>query len=167
MASMAERKRYSDEERANALAALAANGNNLTRTSQQLGIPIKTLSNWLHGTRHPEAVQQGNQKKGPLADAIEEVVYQLVGMMPEKAKSADLKDIAVAVGVGVDKIRLLRDQPTSIAGRELSDAERSERFSALVKAFREAGGNGHHPNGAVSDLAAVAGPADGSIPESG
>jgi hypothetical protein len=45
------RRRYSDEDRAVALAALAANGNNLRRTARQLGIPRASLLAWRNGGR--------------------------------------------------------------------------------------------------------------------
>lgn len=41
------RRRYSDSERAEALAALAANAGNRAKTARQLGIPRQTLAEWV------------------------------------------------------------------------------------------------------------------------
>jgi transposase-like protein len=57
------RHHYTDEQRANALAALAANGGNANRAAKELGIPVRTLRNWGKGDRHPEAAEMGRQKK--------------------------------------------------------------------------------------------------------
>ncbi len=58
------RRHYSEEERASALAALAANGGNIKRTASPLGISEKTLNNWAKGIRHSESAKVGDQKKG-------------------------------------------------------------------------------------------------------
>jgi transposase-like protein len=112
------RRRYSDEDRANALAALSANEGNIERTASQLGIPRKTLTNWAKGTNHPEAAELGQQKRPALADAIELVAYQLVESMPGKIPEANLRDVTVSLGIAVDKIRVLRDLPTAITKTE-------------------------------------------------
>ncbi len=52
-----------DDERAEALAALAANGGDVGRTARQLGIPKTTLIGGAEGTRHPEAVGNATPKK--------------------------------------------------------------------------------------------------------
>ena len=48
MAGIAARRKYSEKERAN---ALAADGGNLNHTTKQLGIPEKTLGNWAKDER--------------------------------------------------------------------------------------------------------------------
>lgn len=157
-----ERRRYSDEERAGAVAALSANEGNLTRTSEQLGIPISTLEGWAKGTRHPEVSAAAQGKKGPLADHLEEVAHLLIDAMPGKIADATLDKIAIALGIAVDKIRLLRDLPTTITGRDLSDSERAARLRALVEQFRRAtDGNGPPLDRAFPALEPPAGAADG------
>lgn len=141
------RRRYSDEYRANALAALSANEGNIERTARQLGIPAKTLENWAKGTNHPEAAELGERKKPELADALEEVARKLADAMPGKVADAGLRDTAIALGIAVDKMRLLREAPTSITQtngtapdgrRDLTD--RLERLaSALEDAADRAG----------------------------
>jgi transposase-like protein len=128
---MPTKRRYSDEERANALAALAANGGNVNRTASQLRIPAKTLENWQKGSCHPEAAENGERKKGPMADALEAVAWKLLDSIPEKIARAPLNQTATALGIALDKARLLRGEPTNItqdlAG--LSDDELDRRIA--------------------------------------
>jgi len=130
------RRRYSDEDRAAALAALAANSGNAQRTAEQLGIPETTVRRWSTGERHPEAGQMSDQKKGPLADRLEEVAHALAGGITTHIADAKLADIAVALGIVIEKMRLLRDQTTSNAGDGLSDDERAARLAALLDLAR-------------------------------
>lgn len=127
------RRRYTDEERANALAALAANGGNVQRTAEQLGIPQITLHNWARGKRHPEASQMGERKKGPMADRLEEIAWQLLEAIPGKIDGATLATTATAMGIAIDKARLLRGEPTAI--EETRNAARlallRERYASL------------------------------------
>lgn len=135
------RRRYSDEERANALAALAANGGNVEKTARELTIPETTLRQWANGHCHPEATQLSERKKGPLSDHLETVAYALAGDLsdPERRKNAKFSEVAVAFGIVVDKMQVLRGQPSSIS-ETLSDHERVARFRALVDEFRRENG---------------------------
>jgi transposase-like protein len=114
-----ERRRCDDEFRAAALAALAANGGNLKRTARQLGLPRKTLEGWASGrTRLPPANLR-HQKKGRLADALECIARQLLdeASRPENIAAASLVDLAVMMGVVVDKMLLLRGDDALAAAR--------------------------------------------------
>ena len=130
---MAKPRQYSDEERANALAALAANGGNINRTAKQLGIPEKTLSNWANGKRHPESAQMGERKKGDMSDALEALAWKLLDAWPKKIAKATLAQLATATGIAIDKMRLLREPSTAIAGGEMTDEERLSRLRELVE----------------------------------
>jgi transposase-like protein len=109
------KRRYSDEERAACLAALTANGGNLTKTAEQVGVPRKTLEHWVKCERHPEAAKMGELKRGPMADAVELVAWKLLDDLgrPEKIDAATLNQVATAFGIAVDKARLLRGLSTS------------------------------------------------------
>lgn len=117
-------RRYSDEDRADALAALAANGGNVTGTARQLGVPRNTLLMWSRGDRHPEALADAIPKKLGLADRLDEVARLLVDAMPAKIAKASLAQLAVAAGIAIEKARLLRGQPTAIDERRDSLAAR-------------------------------------------
>lgn len=131
------KRRYSDEDRANALAALAANGGNISRTSKEIGIPAATLRAWNTGERHPEATQMCEEKKEPLADAFENIARQLIGgVTKEKIAAADAQKLMTSAGIAVDKMQLLRGKPTAINDSshhfdELSDTEIDQRIGEL------------------------------------
>jgi hypothetical protein len=99
---------YSDEERATALAALDGNGGNRQRTARQLGIPRKTLATWASGAVHPAVADLRHQKKRELADGLEQVAYLLLDAIPGKLEGANLQDLAISLGILVDKMLLLR-----------------------------------------------------------
>ena len=111
------RRRYSDQERAEAMLVLAANGGNLSATAIDTGIPYHTLRHWAAGDRHPEAIQMAKEKMPPLADRLEEVVSLLAEGMddPLKIQKAPLNQIAVALGILIDKVHILRGQSAGSA----------------------------------------------------
>lgn len=121
---MGERRRYSDDERATALAALAANGGNVERTAAQLAMPRKTLASWAKGERHPEAAQLCQGKKGPMADALDAIAWKILDSLPGKIASAPLAQSMTALGIAIDKARLLRGEPTDIT--EVQDGKLAE-----------------------------------------
>ena len=144
---MAKRRSYTDVERAEALAALDANGGDEALTARQLGVPRTTIQEWAKGRVSRDVPELRQEKKEGLADRLEAVAHQLLSLFPDKAKDANLQQVATSFGIAIDKMRLLREQPTNITGDGISDAERVARFRALVEQFRrETSGNGsaHH-----------------------
>jgi hypothetical protein len=81
---MGERRRYSDEDRASALAALDANDGNLQRTARQVGLPRKTLAEWAKGRASPAVAELRHQKKGELADRFDALAHALLDAIPTK-----------------------------------------------------------------------------------
>jgi len=127
------KRSYSDEEKGNALAALAANGGNALLTSQQTGVPRTTLQKWADGAVHPCVPEMGQQKRQELADRLEGLAHRLVDAIPGKIADSDLKQLSVSLGIAVDKMRLLREQPTSIEGHDLSDDEKLAMLRQLAE----------------------------------
>lgn len=132
------RRQYSDEDKATALAALAANGGNVRKTSRDLGMPYDTLRSWAKG----ENINQGvvklqPHKKKALADKLEDIAHKLAGALPEKIEEASLQQTATSLGIVVDKMQLLRGQPTNITDdASLTDDERAKRVASLLDAAR-------------------------------
>jgi len=115
-------KKYSADEKATALATLQANGGNVKVTASLLRIPRKTLESWSKGGgMKNEPIPEGlvEEKSHLLAEGLDKVATLLVGELsnPEKVAKASLKDIAISLGIAVDKRNLLRHQPTSISAR--------------------------------------------------
>lgn len=120
------KRRYSDEERAACLAALAANAGDIARTARQVGVPYDTLRSWAIGKRHPESVQMSEAKKIPLAQQFEDLAHQLLGVARDKAADLTGKEAVVSAAVAVDKMRLLRGESTDIS--EQRDDDRLAEF---------------------------------------
>ena len=109
-------RQYTDEDRYIALAAVDLNGGNVYRTAVALNIPAKTLDDWVKArikrmeTRAEEFAKGRNEKRGDLAAKLEDVAHTIVEAMPSKVAKATLSQSAVAVGIAIDKVRVLRSQ---------------------------------------------------------
>src|SRR5947209_5411368 len=132
------RRRYTDNERSEALAALCANGGNIEATAKQLGMPYRTLRQWANGERHPEATQMSIEKRAPLADRLDVLAHALVDDMlkPAMRKEAGIREVATAFGIIVDKTQLLRGKPTNINHDGLTDDQRRARLVEIFDAAR-------------------------------
>lgn len=131
---------YSDEQKAVALAALEANGGNIDRTAKFCKIDRRTIRRWASGENINEDVSRNaHEKKEALADRLEALAHRLVDSIDEdKIGDASLQMVATSLGIAVDKMRLLREQPTQITDDTgLTEEKRSERVMALFDAARE------------------------------
>src|SRR5262245_49394675 len=123
------RRRYSDHEKAEALAMLAANAGNVAQTARQVNVPRQTLQHWPAGEGLSPAVPElEHEKKGGLADRLERLARCLVEDMPGKIGAANLRHCAVCLGVTIDKMLLLRDQPKGLAGLDLTRLAPGQRI---------------------------------------
>jgi transposase-like protein len=103
------RTRYSDADKATALAVLAAEGGRVRRAARELGLAESVLRSWAKGRgAGPGVTHLCAQKKGDLADELERLALRLLESIPAKLGAASLKDCAVALGICVDKLVLLR-----------------------------------------------------------
>ncbi len=110
----AKRRRYSDQEKSDALVALAANGGNIKKTATDLGIPQMTLASWAKGNVHPEVTKLRDEKKAPLADALEDLARKMIGAAPDKIGETTLQPLITSLGIAIDKMQVLRGKPTNI-----------------------------------------------------
>lgn len=108
------RRHYSDAFRAAALAALDANAGNVKRTARELDVPPKTLEGWAKGRHSPVDAELRDQKKGELSDLFESIARKLLGVAEKNADALNARDAVIAAATAVDKMRLLREQPTEI-----------------------------------------------------
>ncbi len=155
---------YSENEKAAALAALAANAGNVSHTARQIGIPAKTIENWSRGQVHADVARTGEEKKIDLADKLELVAHKLADAMDGKIADASLQQVATSFAITIDKMRLLREQSTSITGKQLSDAERMARLGALADRARAARMGGTDRRNGNPTVDPTAGAANGSVP---
>jgi hypothetical protein len=136
MARQRQRRDYSDDERAEALAVLDANGGNLSRTAREVGVPRKTLAQWVTGRAALRVADLRQRKKGLLADALEDFGWQVIEALAGRVEQGNLVQLATTLGIAVDKMQLLRGKPTSINNDGLTDVERVVRIAALADAAR-------------------------------
>lgn len=126
------RRRYTDADRASALAALDANEGNIRKTARDTGISASTITGW-RDTRTLEGTEVRAQKKAELADKLEDVAHKLVDALPSKLSEANLQQVATSLGITIDKLRLLREESTAIEEVRTSDAKQRliERLTKL------------------------------------
>jgi hypothetical protein len=113
---------YSDSQVAEALAVLDACGRNVLRASRTTGVPRKTLEGWANGrvqrVSAPEVVKNmtdlRNEKRGQLSSKMEDIAWQLAEAIPDKINNAPLSQTMISLGIAIDKMRLLREESTSI-----------------------------------------------------
>jgi hypothetical protein len=162
------RREYTDAEKASALAALDANGGNVRHTARQLDIPETSLREWSKGRNGPPGADLCAQKKKELGEGLEDLARQLIGGLsdPAKIKATKLTDLAVALGIAVDKMRLVRDQATQISGHEdLTPEQRLDRLGELFRLAESRRAAGVRP--AVDGAPPPVGPVPGDAPGAG
>jgi hypothetical protein len=119
------RRRYSDREKALALALYDACGN-LTEVSKACGIPDSTLSQWINGKAGVSAPEISLMRNGiqlkpvDLAARFDEIAHLATGEVvarlrnSKQAGNVPMPHLLRAAEVSVDKSQLLRGQPTGI-----------------------------------------------------
>src|SRR5262245_22620644 len=154
MAGKRTRRTFTDADRLSALAALEANGGNVKRTAQSVGISRQLLCYWRdrQKTFDTEKAAALEGLKQGLAERCEALAGLLLEDLQdeEERRQASFRDKATAFGIVVDKMRLLRGEPTVIAGGDIAQEERRSRLAQRYAANRmeDAGGppaasNGH------------------------
>jgi hypothetical protein len=149
MGTKHNRRDYSSAEKAAALAALAANGGNYAGTARQLEMPEATLRKWHKNGIGVNAQVQAEipMQRRVLADAIEQIAWRLVDhvLVAETIAGMNGQQAMVALGIAIDKMRLLRDLPTEIvqllpvlmSKAQARGHDPTELFNALIASLDE------------------------------
>jgi hypothetical protein len=116
-------RRYSDEERAQVLALLAAAGGvdtrgAATKVSKATGIPRETVRDLGRGSNPPPA-EVRQEKNDLLIAAIRREIDAALGAMDGVRGKANYKDLTIGVGILVDKLQLLSGEDTQSIGIRL------------------------------------------------
>lgn len=129
----AQRKRaYTDQERAAALVVVDFCEGNLSEASRRTGIPRITLFEWNSGRVNSDVSEIRQEKKKDLADKLEDLAEKYVDSMTSTAGSATSRD-AVALGIVIDKMQILRGQPSVINQTAPGDpVQRGQRLRELT-----------------------------------
>ena len=155
-------RHHTDDERAACLACLAANGGNVAKTARECGVKRSTLQLWIKEQAARQVPVFSGIKPAPektavaervaakvatakrdLDERFERLAHKLVGVAYRGADKLNGKDAAIAAGVAVDKMLLLRGQPQSLE-EECNESPRQvvvrtrEEASALLSRLRQA-----------------------------
>lgn len=139
---------YAERDRAAALAALEANGGNLSRTATQLGMSTSTLRRWRNHQADPAItgpIKNATEKELPaaranIADRLRDFIHEALDIAPGKLDEANLQHIFTAIGISVDKSQLLDGKPTGIEKHEHSERATPDRaIDAAATALKRSG----------------------------
>lgn len=134
---MAERRRYTEQDKAVALAAYETCGN-VVKAARLCNVNRRTLASWVAGAGVNDDVAVKCQvKKGEIADRLEDLVHMLIDAIPGKIGDANMQSVATSLGIAIDKMRLLRGEPNTIT--QSQHTSREERVEAIL-AFVTGGG---------------------------
>lgn len=112
-------RQYSEEEKALALSMLKASQGNLHEAGRLTDIPPATIRRWSLGDGYHPSVQMTLEERQKLiADRLETVIHRLLDIVPDKENEATLQQTMTSVAIAIDKMRLMREQPTQITQRE-------------------------------------------------
>jgi hypothetical protein len=108
-------RRYTDQDKAAALVYLQSKGWRIAEAARDLGMPKETLQSWAAGRwLSPCAREKYHEIKQGLSSRLEDIAYQLIDAIPDSIPDASLKDLGATLSVVIDKMRLLREEPTAI-----------------------------------------------------
>lgn len=93
-------RRYSDEERAVAVAALSQEGGNVTRTARITGIAATTIRNWARGIGEPSP-ELVAKKTADLAAMMLGIVERSAGISEKALKAIDAEKMTVELALAV------------------------------------------------------------------
>ncbi len=131
------RRKYSDRERAEALAMHDA-GASLQKIQETLGIPDSTLSAWINHNQgmNADIPDLRTFKKLDLASKLDQIAHQCAGLLPDRLPEANVREIVGAMAQSIEKGQLLRGDPTSIsANKSRSDQLNTARQSYVLTAL--------------------------------
>lgn len=128
---MAERRRYTKREKANAV--IAAEASSMTAVSEATGIPITTIDYWMD---QPEFVELRKKTRDDLAEGFMVLAHKAQAALQKLIPTMEARDLTVLLGVATDKAQLLSGAATVRTERRdltdiLPDGER-EALAAAV-----------------------------------
>ena len=125
---------YSDNFKAESLAALQANGGNILRTSREMNVPESTLRSWKNGSgTRAMAADLRDQKRTELADRLMDIAWNIVNSINDgDINKANLVQKSTAFGILLDKMRLLSNEATQINEVRTADGVRERIREKLL-----------------------------------
>ncbi len=150
---------YSPQIRQQAIADYAVCGNG-TKVARELGIPIKTVSDWINSGWGQELLASIRvETQDEMIAGYTKMVRRNLELQYDRLEHGDVvgvgedgkalrqavryRDLVVGAGIGIDKIRIMCNQPTSIAAADGALVRISEQLAAYAKDKREKVIEGH------------------------
>lgn len=141
---MVQRRSFSDNDKAAALAALDANGGNVLRTAKQLNVPRSTLQEWANGRVSHDVPELRQQKRQDLHSLFMDEIYAIAELLPTKRHEATYSQLATAAGIFTDKVQLLTGKATqrtetSAKVEHAIQEDTFEQLSAVIQILNDVG----------------------------
>jgi transposase-like protein len=131
-------RQYTDADKAQARALACTMS--IDKAALQLGIPARTIGRWAAGQNiNRDVLLKEEALKVELADRLDELVDSLVEAVPSKIEEANLSQCATAIGIFIDKGRLLREMPSPDA-KVLAGMSREEIAAEAARIKAELAG---------------------------
>lgn len=116
---MGTRRRYTDEERAEAVVLLKANGwpdtpGALARTANEAGMDAVVLRRWALGTSNPPPDNIVSVKTGTLIEKLERNAHLYLDRAEDTVEKTSGQQAMTTAAIAIDKMRLLQGLPTQI-----------------------------------------------------
>lgn len=131
---------YTDEQKAETLALLVANAGNYSETARNTGISDVQIRRWaIKMNQVPvqittlELSALIERKKEALADLLEAWSHVCIKSFNSKLKQASLRDASGSMKLSIEAMQLLRQQPTTITARVLTDQEIADGLNSLAE----------------------------------
>lgn len=105
------KRKYHDHERWTAIELARAVGS--LQASKDLGIPRQNIESWMKGFHSANVLELWQLKKGDLAQAYEDAIWDALAFLREKISEATYSQLVLAACQMTDKMRLLREQSTA------------------------------------------------------
>jgi len=113
---MKHRRRYSDAEKAYALAVLDENAGNESQTARDVNIPVSTLRRFVEGETHALTLLH-QDKKLELADIYEQLQRKILPAAEAKIPDTGFRELMTGAGIAADKMAMLRGQQPAREGK--------------------------------------------------
>lgn len=113
---------YPEDLKAAVINAIEANGGNVLATSRLFNLPRDTVNYWWHNSERFVGIQQASGEC--LADKLEHIAHSYADSLAAHDQSlVTARDKASIIGTTIDKMQLLRGQPTSITESHTVETE--------------------------------------------
>jgi len=139
---------YSDTQKSAALIAYDICDNNAVRAAawckQHNGFAVShdQVTRWVNGEYIAEDVRNNAKvKKGELSDKFEEIAHLCTDLAADKLRNKDesiaFEKLMTGGAIATDKMRLLREQATTITNAAITDEERLRELQELMQRLRQ------------------------------